>query len=139
MRLRYILLFTLLPVLFLVMGGCELFKKYDIQGDWIILKNVDGVETEIAITFTEYPGYRDTGQGYVDENTYGTYLINFDSELVFEIFYFAEGQADTSRKDTFSGGFDSDSTMSGTVVEVDAAAGTEVDGTWTAVKQGETF
>lgn len=139
MRLRYILLFTLLPVLFLVMGGCELFRTYDIQGDWIILKTVDGVETEIAVTFTEYPGYRDTGQVYVDENTYGTYVINFDSELVFEIFYFAEGQTDTSRKDTFSGGFDSDSTMSGTVAEIDAAAGTEVNGTWTAVKQAETF
>lgn len=134
MRLKYKLLFTLLPVLFLVMGGCKLFKNYDIEGDWVILKVVNGVETEISATFSEYSGYRDTGQVYVNDSTYGTYLINFDSDLVFEIYYFPEGQLETGRKDTFEGGFDSGSTMSGTVTEFDTTAGTEVQGTWTAAK-----
>jgi hypothetical protein len=134
MKFKYKLLFTLLPILFLVMGECKLFKNYDIEGDWVILKVVNGVETEISATFTEYSGYRDTGQVFVDDNTYGIYEVNFDSDLVFEIYYFPEGGNETGRKDTFTGGFDSGSTMSGTVTEIDTTAGTEVEGTWTAAK-----
>lgn len=140
MRLRYktVLAFMAAALLLMVFtGGCDLFKKYDIQGTWTFVKIVDGVETTFTATFAEFPGYRDTGQVTVDENTYGSYIIEYESDLTIEIFYFEPGALETSRKDTFKGGFDSKTTMSGDVEEVDVAQGFQQTGTWMAAKEGE--
>jgi len=137
MKLKYKAVLTIILAAFLFQGGCDLFKKYDIQGSWTFVKIVDGVEITFSATFAEYPGYRDTGQVTVDENTYGSYVIEFETDLTIEIFYFEPGALETGRKDTFKGGFDSKITMSGDVEEVDVAQGLTKTGTWTAVKENQ--
>lgn len=137
MKLRYKAVLTFILAAFLFQGGCDLFKKYDIQGSWTFAKIVDGVETTFSATFAEYPGYRDTGQVTVNEDTYGSYIIEFETDLTIEIFYFEPDAGETSRKDTFKGGFDSKTTMSGTVEETDVAQGLAKTGTWMAVKENE--
>lgn len=137
MKFRYKAALTFIAVTFLFLGGCDLFKKYNIQGNWTFIKIVDGVETTFTGTLTEYSGYRDTGQISVDENTYGSYVVEFETDLTIEIFYFEPGVLETSRKDVFIGGFDSKTTMSGSIEEIDVALGLLQTGTWQAFKEGE--
>lgn len=134
MRFKYKMVFTFILLVLLLQGGCGLFNVYEIQGTWTIEKNVNGEKTTFVAEFT---GSRDVGAVFVDVNTYGDYLVNFDSDLTFIIAYFEPGKLTTDRKDTFKGGFDGKNNMKGTVNVVDVDAGINLTGEWTAVKQSE--
>ncbi|MCP5107699.1 MAG: hypothetical protein GY950_30200, partial [bacterium] len=117
-------------------SGCKLFKVYDIEGTWLLLKVVNGVETELTVTFV---GSREIGEVFVDNTTYGTYQVEYDTDLGFFLVYFPPGGTVTDRRDNFTGGFDDTNTMSGTVEVLDVSAGIQDFGDWTAIRQSETL
>lgn len=139
MKIKYWVLFAVLSLGVLYCGGCKLFSKYKIDGTWTIVKTVDSKQETLVAVFAEYAGYNDSGWVQVNSTTYGTYRVEFDSEVWFTIYYFQPGSTVTSHKATFTGGFDSASTMSGTVEEIDVDQGYEASGTWKAVKQSGDF
>lgn len=134
MSLKYKIVFTFGLLMLLFQGGCGLFSIYEIQGTWKIEKDINGEKTILVAEFT---GSRDTGTIFVDANTYGDYLVNFDDDLTFIISYFEPGSFTTDRRDTFKGGFDGKDNMKGTVEVVDVDAGIHLTGVWTAVKQSK--
>ena len=115
-RYKLIVVLAVVVLGMLVQGGCELFKVRDIEGVWTVVKVVNGVETTLTV---EFVGSRNQGNAYVDDRSFGSYIVEYDTDLTFVIAYFDAGSTATSRKDTFTGGFDGKDTMSGSVEEVD--------------------
>jgi hypothetical protein len=139
MRLKYKLaaVITLLFLGLLFQGGCELFRKYEIEGMWTLVKTVNGVETILEAEFVKYT--RDSGFVFAPPNSQGSYTFEYDTEVNFFLAHFEPGAIETGRMDTFTGGFDDHDTMSGTVEVVDADAGIQEFGEWQAVKREAEF
>lgn len=135
MRFRYKLILTLLFLGLLFQGGCELFRKYEINGPWTIVKTVNGVETILEAEFVEYS--RDSGFVFAEPNSQGSYTFAYDTDVRFFLAHFAPGATVTGLQDNFTGGFDDHDNMSGTVEVLDADAGTQDFGEWRAVKRQE--
>lgn len=133
------ILFTFILLGMLLPGGCNLFKKYSMEGTWTIYKTVGAVETSFTAVFN---GYREYGEIVVEEwgdggYALGSYTMDYDTELGFSLSYFEADAASTTLRDIFDGGFDDHDTMSGTV---SAYNGDEVaNGTWTAYRLEETL
>jgi len=137
MKFRHLLVLTLILGGLLLNGGCKLFTKYKIEGTWTIVKSMDGLQTTYVAVFAEYAGYKDSGWVQVDSITYGTYRMEFEEDISFVLYYFLPGSTVTSHKANFKGGFDSKSTMSGTVTEVNVTEGYRATGTWQAVRYSD--
>jgi hypothetical protein len=137
MSFKYKLILTLLFLVLVFQGGCELFRKYEIEGRWTLVKTVNGVETILETEFVKVS--RDYGWVFAEPSSQGSYTFNYDTDINFFLAHFESGATETGRMDTFNGGFDDHNTMSGTVEEVDADAGTQESGEWYAVKQEEEF
>jgi hypothetical protein len=139
MTLKCKILFSIILVGLLLPGGCDLFKKYDIEGTWTIIKTVDAEETTFTAVFN---GYREYGEIVVEQYGdggygLGSYRMEYDTDLRFSISYFAAGAGSTTVMDVFQGGFDDHDTMSGTL---EANNEGEVKaGTWTAIRREETL
>ena len=139
MKVRAYIIFIMLFLGLSFWEGCKLFTKYEIEGTWTIVKTVNNKQETFAAVFSEYSAYNDSGWVQIDSITYGTYRVEYETEVWFIIYFFLPGSTVTGHKATFKGGFDSASTMSGTVEEIDVAQGYEASGTWKAVKQSDDF
>ncbi len=137
MRFKYKLILTLLFLGLLFQGGCELFRKYEIEGMWTIVKTVNGVETILETEFVKVG--RDYGWVFAEPNSQGSYTFKYDTDVSFFLAHFEPGATVTNRMDTFTGGFDDHDTMSGTVEVVDGDTGIQEFGEWRAVKREEEF
>lgn len=137
MRFKYKLILTLLFLGLVFQAGCELFRKYEIEGKWTIVKTVNAVETILEAEFVK--AGRDYGWVFAEPNSQGSYTFNYDTDVRFYLAHFEPGATETDRMDTFTGGFDDHDTMSGTVEVLDSDAGIQEFGEWRAVKKAAEF
>jgi hypothetical protein len=139
MTLKCKVLFIFILVGLLLTSGCNLFKQYEIEGTWTIIKTVNGEEISFTALFN---GYREYGEVIVDEYgdggyALGSYEMEYDTDLGFSISYFKAGAANSNTRDFFSGGFDDHDTMSGILDGFDE--GVPVSGTWIAYREEPTL
>lgn len=134
MTLKNKLILVLILLGLLSLGGCNLFKVYDIEGTWAITKTVGG---ETITFFATFEGSRESGLVESDFSGLGTYRVEYDTDLRFTIGYFDENPVSTDHQDTFTGGFDDTDSMSG---QVDAWDNQILQiGAWTAIRQEPTL
>lgn len=128
----FILFFLTILFCLLLNSGCDIFKIYKIQGIWEISKTINEVTIKMVVTFD---GYKDRGNIVQGNNIIGSYSMNFEDDLVFEMFFL---ENDFLVKEEFSGGFDSKDITSGTFTSYSYATDeTTEGGTWFAVRLKE--
>jgi hypothetical protein len=137
-KCKFVFILILLMVGFLFQSGCKLFKTYDIEGTWAITKIVNGESTSFT---AEFVGTREYGNVYAEEEDMwwggGSYRVEYDTELSFDLAYFEPGAETTTTRDIFTGGFEDKDTMSGTLEAMDQ--GVTEYGEWWAFRLEEEF
>jgi hypothetical protein len=132
MRVSLKFIFSLLLLITLLFTSCDLFKKYEIQGTWVITKKIEGNET----TFTaKFMGLKSSGDVEVSKWIVGVYRVNYDTDIFFNLLYFNVGSTVTNNIENYFGEFDDKDTMKGTLEVL--AGGIKSQGEWTAVRTSD--
>jgi hypothetical protein len=114
--------------------GCKIFAQYDLEGMWVITREIGGVEDNITLSFS---GDRQLGIVTWDSWQVGGYEFRFNDELYWNVAYPPNTFPEGSVSEFYTGGFEDRDTMGGTV---DRYVNQErAQGTWTAVRLEESL
>lgn len=129
MRKIFFICFIVLIAGLGLQNGCKVFAVYDMEGTWIITRDISGVTDTVTMTL-----YGSRQQGYVDWEgfTVGVYFFEYDDEIYLEVAYPVGAFPEGNVSESYIGGFEDKDLMQGRLARyVDEV---RVEGTWSAVR-----
>jgi hypothetical protein len=109
--------------------GCKIFAQYDLEGTWVITREIGGVEDTVTLSFS---GDRQMGIVIWDNWQVGAYEFRFNDEVYWSVAYPPNAFPEGNVAEFYSGGFEDRDTMAGTF---DRYVNQErIMGTWVAVR-----